>query len=492
MDPALPNTTVAVRGPKLPFDLIVMILECLSFDKVFSFDDGDVLRETLVAKLNHGDPFDGGFMKSLSEHPQMFSRIARMNVCDICQEDELRLLEGILEQCPNFKSLALGLHSSSCLTMIKEDSPVLQRLTRLDLHFVDEEEDYISATAICEQSPNLEYLGLLSLCDTSLRHLNNHLPNLRRLAKMDVTLYDDEVENHVSLLEEICGKCPTLVLQVETPFIWANIQHCHQIMRRLGQLKVSDAGMNDFPLLNTICDRYPIALKLETNECLPIILKYPAMLRRLVELNLHFDTKEEDLVRLDDRDTFPKLRRLEVDTISALQTLTKCTFVQAKLGYLTAKLLSEKDIFLFNKLRKLCYNLRRYEIEMPFPLLKYLPDFLEGNSIGSSGDHAIILIGPLASSSVSCDFRRIGDILEFKGLKPVSRLHLRFTRGVSELMALALLKRIYNISPNVETSHIEWDNPEEPSTEFIELLKAISQDSGVPFLSCCRKLHVYI
>lgn len=143
MNPASPDKPLTVRGPRLPFELIVMILENLTFEKIFSFDDGEVMLETILAKLNHGDFLEVRFLKLLSEHPQIFSRLTRMNVNQIGEgywrteeiegEHGLRLLEGVLKQCPNITYLALAITTGACHTMIEAHPYLLRRLTKLDL-----------------------------------------------------------------------------------------------------------------------------------------------------------------------------------------------------------------------------------------------------------------------------------------------------------------------------------------------------------------------
>lgn len=371
-----------VRGPKLPFDLIVMILENLSYDKVFTFDDGEVLHQTLLAKLNHGHSLDESFLQSLSKYPQIYSRLARMDVSYVDSEDRWGVLKGILEQCPNLRSLDLKLSVAPDLSVFEECPQILQRLRKLDVCRANREEDLILIRTTCERSPNLGYLRLSHFAPSGLKILRNVLPNLGRLAEIVVNLedkkkIDDEQEKeYVSLLEELCDRCSHSTLEIMTGSSWRKIRHSHQILRRLKKLRLHNVEMDNFLLLDSICARYTIFLDLETDICLRHLLEYPAMLRQLAGLTLRSLSKEE-IIWLNNHETFPQLRDLTVKEMTELQTLTNCTFVQDILSGLYVNLLSEKDVFLFNEISKLCQNLRQYEVQIPFRLLKCFQNFPE-------------------------------------------------------------------------------------------------------------------
>lgn len=489
MVPASPSTTITVRGPRLPLELIVLILESLPFEQVFSLGVGDVLQETLVAKLNHGDPLEGRLLQSLNEHPQILSRLAKMSIYYAEEDDELPLLAEILEQCPNLKSLALMLTTMQCSAMFETYPRMLHRLTRLRLPNVTEEKDFNMASAICKQCPNLESIAL-RLRTSGIAKLKNHLPAIWRFAQIEVVLFH---EGGVPLLEEICSDYPNLPLKMETAQPWANVQNSHQILRRLNKLYISDAGINDLPVLDSICNQYPIVLNLSTNVCLQELLKYPALLRQLARLGLDPEVKEKDVIWLDNRETFPKLRKLEVWNTSAFQTLTNCSNVHAKLRNLGANFVSEDDAVVFDKMRKLCQNLSDYRIKMPFRLFRCLSDFPKWKFVLLSEDRAVVHCAYYNKNlQMKCDFRHLGH-LQLDSLHLLSVLELKFTGEMQECSALNLLQRICENSPNLKNLEILWYSSHEPSTEFIQLVKEISQNSEIRSLSCSRlNTHVYI
>lgn len=222
-------------------------------------------------------------------------------------------------------------------------------------------------------------------------------------------------EEDVPLLEEVLKECSSSALKIETFSVWANIPDSHQILRRLVKLDVSRARMEDFPVLNSICERYSITLKLRTDKFL-----YPAMLKQLAKLHFFPLIRSEDIVCLSTRGTFPKLRQLEIDRMAKLQTLENCSYVQAKLSYMGVDLPSEETLFLFNRIRKLCYNFRLCLIKMPYCLVKCLQNFPLEIRLGSSGDNAIIFAKSFEDHpTMGCHVQHGGDLAESKGLQPV-------------------------------------------------------------------------
>lgn len=289
------------RAPQLPFDVILMILQRLSFDKVFSLN-GDVLREALVAKLNNGYLMDGKHLKPLSEHPQIFSRLSRMSVRPN-SEREMKLLGEILEQCSNLKSLALELEIYRYVPTLERHRQVLQQITKLCLDCITSKETCAVSRSFCEQCPNLDYLALNLSCH-NLRKLNEELLETWPLAKLSVHLFH---EHNIPLLEEICDKCSNLELEIKSIECWQELQNNHKLLRRLKNLRVYFGRTDDFPLLSSICERYPINLDLQLHGCLQKLFEYPAIRRQLTELSLGSISKE-DSVLLDSRKLFPNLR----------------------------------------------------------------------------------------------------------------------------------------------------------------------------------------
>lgn len=487
MDSASQDTTFALRGLKLPVELIVTILENLSFEKLFTFDDVDIFQEALVAKLNHRHPLKGKFLASLIKRFQIFPRLVRMDVRRT-NEHEMRSLAEILEQCPNFKSLALKVERGHCSTMVKIGPQLLQRLTKLDMNFIESEEDYIIATDICRQCPHLEYLAL-SLCDSTLGKLKTHLSNIWRLTKVRVFFWSEE---SFPLLEEICGKYPNLTLKIETDVFWWSIQNRHKILRRLEKMDVFDANVDDFPLLNSICDRYPVALTLRTDECLQELFGYPALLRQLARLELRSVAKEQELVWLSSREKFPKLRRLGAVNLAGLKTLGKCSYLQNKLEYLGVDLFSKEDVLLFNEIREMSHNLQEYEVVMPIHFLQYhqgFQDFPMGKSVVISGDSATISATKCKEDffDISCPLRHLHYIhKQARSFHLLTMLQLDYFDETDVYQAPALLKKIREDCPNLTSLDIRWFCPNQPSKKSIQLLKDMVEESGIPHLTCFR------
>lgn len=274
-----------------------------------------------------------------------------------------------------------------------------------------------------------------------------------------------------------------------TDVSWRNIQGRHKILRQLEKLDVYNADMDDFHLLNTICDQYPVNLTLRTDECLQKLLEYPALLRQLARLELRSGAKEQEVNWLSTREIFPKLRRLGVLNMAALKTLMNCNHMHTQLEYLSADLPNKEDVLLFNKIRKLCPNLHEYEAVMPLRFLKYHHDFQDspmGKSVLLFENRAIVTATSFEDPfGISCELQHLRYLHEqVKCLHLLTMLDLLFFDKTDAYVAFPLLKKIRKGSFYLTNLRIRWLCPRPPSKKSIQVLKDIAEELRIPHLKC--------
>lgn len=434
-----------------------MILERLPYDKVFTLD-GPIFQETLVAKVNDGYPLEDTHLQSLSQHSEVLSRLSRMSVHH-SHGSELNLLGEIVEQCPNFKFLALDFAYCDGPTSLEKNRRLLERITKLCLNCMEHRKARDLFKSICKKCPNLEHLAL-GLSADSLR----------------------------ALLGEICGKCAkNMEYGIRTRDCQNKHKDDHQILRRLRKLRISYSEVKDFPLLNRVCERYPITLNLNIVDGLQKLTEYPAIPKRLTELSLRF-MKKEDTAWLDSRETLPRLRSLEIKNLIGLQTLSNCSHVYDILSSLNASLRNMDDVLVFKKICKLCHQLQDYEITMSLRLLNTcLGDFPMGKFIVLSDEAKVIGESSRKNLELRCEFRHINGLLEqAESLRSLAAIHLTFTTDMDEVSALALLRKVCENAPILSSLEIRWLLLTEPSAEFLGLLREIKEKWEIPSIICRR------
>lgn len=234
-----PSTEEAGEGSRLPLEIILMILEELSYDEIFLFE-GQLLEEVMLNKLNHNHRLEGRHLYTVAEHPGILHRVTRLNIHCV-EEKHNDILENILAQCPNFRFMTLKLGKRS-----------------------------------------------------RLQHLLNYHHILQLSTKLTVYIFEEE---SIPSLEHICRRCPLLDLELRVVKFSMRLKKFQQILSQLKRLKVSCNGVEDL-LPDPTYESSPIRVKLSI-ECLQILLGHPEIFDSLARLSMTCKT-DEDISKLNE------------------------------------------------------------------------------------------------------------------------------------------------------------------------------------------------
>lgn len=401
-----------------------MILELLSYDEIFLLPE-NMFAETFVAKLNHGHRLQSKHLRFLAkhQHPDIFRRLSRLNV-HCAKKEDMILLEYVLERCPNFKFLILELQK-----------------------------------------------------EKSVKHLLKYPCILKGLTELDVSLFRETL---IHPLDDICRKCPRLKLTLNLLRLWRGFNNHPHIFERTGKLKITYVGISDYPLLNAICKRHPITLRLWI-DCFRKLAQYPGILQRVTELKTGLST-DEDIQKLNEVcRAFPKVSKLKIMIKNGVKTLMKSTYIHPRLRRISVNLHEEEDVIFFKEIFELSQNLQGYGITVPISLLKYLPGCPMGQIMTLIED-SIIMTGDRNRQNleIECEFQHLAALLQhIEHFRQLTSLILIFTGSIDEPPMLHLLEDIPAKCASLIKLQIRWQSPSEPSSEFIRLLKRAAMNTEI-------------